>query len=573
MEAFHGPVRLYHRFAPDAAVQTLGCQGPRLTPHAPKANAVSKLPAIASVVTLASLRRRPLHRPTRCLRFGTGALKDVLSPLLPSATSQLKKLQEVPVLSKKEGKKRLCDLRNQLEPLIADNSVLAACSLLREAAHDGLSRPLLEPWLQQLVHRLLAEPCGSQEFREALLLCTELLDFPGDTSHSEALLSVLIALLVERRELDVAIQVLHHAVAQNRIKMRSFQPLLEAFTELGDTSRFQELFDSVLRPLVIQDKVRLNGSAIQTLLVGFSERPAKQDEVLTLLSKAELELPIEWLERIEQHITTSPKDSGLRAEFTLGPELSIDGLHCRPDLQHLQTARSRAAQLLSKRTLERLEEALQHGGVTCLIDGPNIGYRGAVQRRSMSDGPRKGGAKNFGVEEDEIVENLHAPYFRHDQISVILHQLRMQGEVPLIVMPARYAFAHLGDVRQKDQIGPLVPLNECVRKWLSEQSVFVTLDDEPDDAAWMYATLDAAMEPVGSDRGVFVVTRDKAQNHRSQVWGIRFNEGDRAVELERSWRRWSAMHLRWFAISWADCNHFSQDVTIRVEESWTQFSA
>lgn len=106
-----------------------------------EANAVSKLPAIASVVrasscqdaslnvasckfatvkvTLASLRKRPLQRPTRCLRFGTGAwlnleschvivsllhssicdwdsgaLKDVLSPLLPSATSQLKKLQD-----------------------------------------------------------------------------------------------------------------------------------------------------------------------------------------------------------------------------------------------------------------------------------------------------------------------------------------------------------------------------------------------------------------------------------------------------------------------------------------------
>ena len=71
-------------------------------------------------VTVASLIRRPLHRPTRCLRVGTvgawlnlescdvmvcllhcsirgcdsGALKDVLSPLLPSATAQLKKLQD-----------------------------------------------------------------------------------------------------------------------------------------------------------------------------------------------------------------------------------------------------------------------------------------------------------------------------------------------------------------------------------------------------------------------------------------------------------------------------------------------
>eukprot|EP00438_Fugacium_kawagutii_P010970 Skav217176 [mRNA] locus=scaffold5232:26147:28654:+ [translate_table: standard] len=83
-----------------------------------------------------------------------------------------------------------------------------------------------------------------------------------------------------------------------------------------------------------------------------------------------------------------------------------------PNVEHVSAARQRAGELLSKRTQERLDEAMRDGGITCLvafseslaeqftefwldrfsaeIDGPNIGYRGAVQRRSMSEGSRKG---------------------------------------------------------------------------------------------------------------------------------------------------------------------------------------
>lgn len=508
-------------------------------------------------VILAALRR---SRSRRAASFRASSFQDVLSPLLPERIGVFNK--EVPVLSKKNLKKHVHDLRNQLEPLHGGTcckSVSGVCDLLREAAVKGLPWQQLEPWLQILLYRITTK--DSTEFRTILLLCRDLLDIAGETYPGEALSSILIAALVQRGKLEVAEQMLNNAVAHDRVKMRSFQPILEAFTDIGDTTRLRALFNRVLHPLVLQDAVRLNGSAIKTLLLGFCGRPDWQEEVLVLLSKAELELPYEWLQRIQESIEDSPEDYGLRAGFTLAPELSIEGWHCRPTLRHLIAARQRAGQLLSKRTLERLDEAM-HGGITCLIDGPNIGYRGAVQRRSVFEGPRNGG-KNFSMEEDEIVENLHAPYFRHDQIDMTLRQLQEQGEVPLVVMPARYTFAHLGDVRDKEQIGPFVPLNQWVEKWLSKKQIFVTSDDEPDDAAWMYATLDAAIE---SDGRVFVVTRDKAQNHRSQVWGIRFNKGDRAIELERSWRRWSALYLRWFAISWADCDHFSEDVTIRVEE-------
>lgn len=43
---------------------------------------------------------------------------EVHSSISKDLASELQS-QDIPVLSKKEGKKRLCDLRNQLEPLIA----------------------------------------------------------------------------------------------------------------------------------------------------------------------------------------------------------------------------------------------------------------------------------------------------------------------------------------------------------------------------------------------------------------------------------------------------------------------
>lgn len=52
--------------------------------------------------------------------------------------------------------------------------------------------------------------------------------------------------------------------------------------------------------------------------------------------------------------------------------------------------------------------------------------------------------------------------------STQVQQIIIRGCGWLWYLSVAEAFAHLGDVRQKDQIGPLVPLNECVGKWLPD---------------------------------------------------------------------------------------------------------
>ena len=137
----------------------------------------------------------------------------------------------------------------------------------------------------------------------------------------------------------------------------------------------------------------------------------------------------------------------------------------------------------------------------------------------------------------------------------MLH-LRQLGEVPLLVMPERYIFA--GDAQA--QKGPKKPLNSLVHSWLSGNSLFVVSDDEPDDAVWIFASLYGKT----GDRGRYIVTRDKAANHRASIWGIDFGDSLQDLELERSFRRWSALYLRWHALSWDGCNH-SGAVTVRID--------
>ncbi|CAJ1404137.1 unnamed protein product, partial [Effrenium voratum] len=436
---------------------------------------------------------------------------------------------EGPKLSKKETRQILRELRVQVEQALdGGEAVKEACDAVRSAA-ALVSPQSLEPLVQRL---LAASP------REGLRLCVDLLSLE-EVSFGEALLSVLVSVLVEVASLEIAEQVMLHAVATKRAKMRTLQPVLDAFCSAGSLTRLQETFSSVVRPWVKADRLRLNGRAIHTLLRGFGGRPQEQEAVLELLAEMELELPGEWLDRIQQ-----VREGGIVADFVLCAEVAASPAALEPPPP---ASLENCGALLRPATLERLE-AVMTGGITCFVDGPNVGYRGAVQRAS-SEGPRlKGGPRNF--QREEVVENLHAPYFRHDQIAAALREMRSLGERPLVVLPERYAFAQVLGV------GPKAPLHPLVSQWMLEKSLFIVGDDEPDDAVWLYGLL---------RHGGICVTRDKALNHRAQIWGMRFNAGQRQVELERSWRRWSAQHLRWFAISWADCDHFSQDVSIRLE--------
>ena len=154
--------------------------------------------------------------------------------------------------------------------------------------------------------------------------------------------------------------------------------------------------------------------------------------------------------------------------------------------------------------------------------------------------------------------NLHAAYFRHDQIEATMLHLRQLGGVPLLVMPERYIFAG-GAQGHK---GPKKPLNSLVQSWLSGNSLFVVSDDEADDAVWIFASLYGKT----GNEGRYIVTRDKAANHRASIWGIDFGESLQDLELERSFRRWSALYLRWHALSWDGCNH-SGAVTVRIDRT------
>ncbi|CAJ1422078.1 unnamed protein product [Effrenium voratum] len=220
---------------------------------------------------------------------------------------------EGPKLSKKETRQILRELRVQVEQALdGGEAVKEACDAVRSAA-ALVSPQSLEPLVQRL---LAASP------REGLRLCVDLLSLE-EVSFGEALLSVLVSVLVEVASLEIAEQVMLHAVATKRAKMRTLQPVLDAFCSAGSLTRLQETFSSVVRPWVKADRLRLNGRAIHTLLRGFGGRPQEQEAVLELLAEMELELPGEWLDRIQQ-----VREGGIVAET------SSSAQRWRPARQH-----------------------------------------------------------------------------------------------------------------------------------------------------------------------------------------------------------------------------------------------
>ncbi|CAK9000972.1 unnamed protein product, partial [Durusdinium trenchii] len=148
------------------------------------------------------------------------------------------------------------------------------------------------------------------------------------------------------------------------------------------------------------------------------------------------------------------------------------GRHCRPGgggAEEFALAARRHAEAATGSAARRQADLPGFTGFepNLAVDGPNIGYRGAVQRRRRAEGPREGsGAKNYRADEEEVVENLHAPYFRHDQIHQTLEQLRSQNHWPLLVMPCRYAFAGGPADGDASVQRPLTPLNDWVTRWM-----------------------------------------------------------------------------------------------------------
>ncbi|CAK9055304.1 unnamed protein product, partial [Durusdinium trenchii] len=227
-------------------------------------------------------------RRLRCAATSGGTLQELLLPLL-KVTPPTICTEDAEELPPKKAKSFVLELRKSLEPL-EEAAPEHAAELLRQAAAEGVPQQMLEPFLARL---LRVDRAGS----ESLLLCYQLLELAPARSFGEALLSVLVAQLAQHGRLHHAEGVLRHAVSTGSVKMRTFQPLMDSYVQLGDSQRLQQLFHSVLRPLVLQDQVRLNGHALMTLLQGFASRPRLQDEVLSLLSQMELELLPDDLER------------------------------------------------------------------------------------------------------------------------------------------------------------------------------------------------------------------------------------------------------------------------------------
>ncbi|CAE7242321.1 unnamed protein product [Symbiodinium natans] len=492
----------------------------------------------------------------RLPRASRQCLREALRSVVPSGLEQD---LPIPAATREWPQKELKRCQKRLQQKVAlaldEGSAGMALPLLRGAFLDGWPTRALEPALQRLLTGM-----DPQEKDGGLQLCLQILSH-SEESLGEASLSSLVALLVDTGRPDAAEAVLQHAVSIGQVKMRTFQPLLEFLAASGAGERLRWIFHHLLQPLVSQRQIRLNGASLATLLRGFGAHPEMQEEVLALLSLAELELPRACLERISRE-----ELPGLHMDFVLRPPCNLGQL--LPDAGHAEEARGRAAALLKPETLRRLAAAMQDAGngpATCFVDGPNVGYRGAVQRRQESEGGRKGaGGKNFSREEDMEISNLHAEYFRHDQIEAAMGQLREQGEVPLLIMPARYVFAPPGRraaAASATVSGPMQPQNRLVESWLVGKSLFVVSDDEPDDVAWIFGTLGAQEE----DQSLYVVTRDKAANHRGSIWGVRFGSGQRRdLELERSFRRWSALRLRWYAVAWDGCDH-DQGATVRID--------
>lgn len=475
------------------------------------------------------------------------------------------------------------DARERLTRAVREHNAEEAIRSFEELYGDGTGAP--HRYVGSVLQLLLS--CGEAAIvRRGLGICARVGRARGAVALAEGLLASLAFALVGLGEFDAAEEVTQYAAAQGEVRIRSFRPLLQHYAERGDREKIWKLY-KLAEPLSTAGTLRIDDGALVQLLVGLAGAPKEQHEVLVHYADSDLSVGLEALEELAREL---PRRCAARcAELVPLHELAAREELSRPLPEPGHAGRARAAiqRRLDGATLSRLRWQLMSGAngrrPTCVVDGANVGYRGAVQRgiaRNVASKAAPGEAAVLPRRQAEV--NPHAEFFRYDQIAAAVKALEQQGELPLVVLPARYTWRSLsssaeGSAVQERLCGPQEPASGLVRRWFENGMLFVVPDEDPDDLVWMYAALldlDAPAEGPGSSAGaaeeglaprpLFAITRDEASDHRDWIWGLR-QPRPTCVQRDRAWRRWKALRMRWFSVSWAGSDHFAEDVTVHVD--------
>ena len=266
-------------------------------------------------------------------------LCNVLQGILPEQEQSQTFIQQLQ-WSTKELRRHQAELQLRVENALAEGSISQAIHSVRDALLSGWPLCALEQPLQRILRA-----SKQKQAEECLQLCLQIFTtFPEFCG--EATFSSLVALLVDFGKLGTAEEVLQHAAATSRMKMRTAQPLLEALAEDKDLNGLQRVFFDVVHPMVKCQQAHLNGKSVETLLRGFGTMPSMQQEVLTLLSATALELPSKCLEAIHDGLQKSQEEHELHVSFVLQPCGPASCRCLRPCAAHVQEAHTRAAALL-----------------------------------------------------------------------------------------------------------------------------------------------------------------------------------------------------------------------------------
>eukprot|EP00929_Paragymnodinium_shiwhaense_P030933 TRINITY_DN17430_c0_g1_i10.p1 TRINITY_DN17430_c0_g1~~TRINITY_DN17430_c0_g1_i10.p1 ORF type:complete len:451 (-),score=95.27 TRINITY_DN17430_c0_g1_i10:106-1458(-) len=387
---------------------------------------------------------------------------------------------------------------------------------------------------------------------QALLLCRGVVASRGLAILGDGLLAGIIAMLVRLDRAEDAEVVLESAITSSVVQMRSFMPLLESYAARGHHEKAWRLYQKV-QQLSDAGEVKMTGEAVAELLTGLDGQADKQDAVLEHFAARERMVDRKILVKLQSRLHHAKADLVAGADILTSGQLSRFFLAGADAERVLSAIRAR----LRAETTNKLEEMLvSQSGFTCVVDGANVGYRGAVSR-GLAQGFRA--TKQHSKKPDG---NPHAAYFRHDQIAIVVEALEAKGEVPLVFLPQRYTVVQAA--AEDAAAGGGDETSDVVATLESRGQLFVVADEEPDDLLWIYATVHSVA--TGMRRPLFAVTRDEGSDHKEPVWGLPGPREERADRL-RAWERWKAQQVRWYTLVWNDEDHFSTEVTAIIEDA------